>query len=196
MAKRKIGVDFDDVVMDTFTEFLAYCNTHYDEQFCVEQFVSFRYDTIWNITKEQRLERFIAFDNSEAKRNIRPVAGAQEAIRKLASMHDLHIITARPVEIAKGTHEMISRHFPKRFAGVHFCSTDNGANYHRPKALVCEEIEASLHIEDHPEIAQSCAEKGIRTLLFDRPWNRSEAGHDLITRVHSWDEIFKILCRL
>lgn len=196
MAKRKIGVDFDDTAVDTFTEFLAFCNSQYGEQFQVKDFVVFGHESVWKISEEQCRERFLAFDASEARRNIRPMPGAQEAIRKLALMHELHIVTARPVELAKGTHEMIDRHFPKWFTGVHFCSTDNGANYHRPKPLVCKEIEVMIHIEDHPVTAQACAKEGIQTLLFDRPWNRAEPEHELITRVHSWEEIFKILCRL
>lgn len=195
MGKRIIGIDFDDVLIDTFAEFLAYCNTHYGEQFQLQDFTSFEYDQVWKITKDQRLERFLAFDSSEAKKNIRPMDGSQEAIIALIPMHDLHIITARPVEIAEGTHVMINQHFPERFKGVHFCSTDNGANYLRPKHVVCKEIGATVHIEDHPVTAQKCAEEGIRTLLFDRPWNQ-DVSHKLITRVYSWKQIFVALCRL
>jgi len=195
VTKRKIGIDFDDVAVDTFPAFLAFCNERYNEQFRVEEFTSFRYDGVWKITKEQGRERFIAFDNSEAKRNICPMLGAQKAIKGLAIIHELHIITARPVEIAEGTREMIDRHFPKMFKDVHFCSSDNGAILHRPKPMACKEIDVALHIEDHPETARRCADKGVPVLLFDRTWNRSEETHDLITRVHSWDEIFKILSR-
>ncbi len=190
-----IGIDFDDVTMNTFPEFLAHSNECHNEQFRVEEFVSFEYDTIWKISKEARLKRFIAFDNSAAKKNIQPMPGAIEVINKLAKIHHLHIITARPIEIAQGTHEIINRYFPEKFKGVHFCSTDNGANYHRPKPLICKEIGATMHIEDHPVTAAKCTEHGILTFLFDQPWNRSTPPHHFTKRVFSWEDIFQLLCQ-
>ncbi len=195
VGKRKIGIDFDDVAVDTFTELLSFCNQQYGEQFHMEQFVAFGQDSVWNINEEACHLRFLAFDNSEARKNIRPMPGAQQVIMQLARIHELHIITARPVEIAPGTHEIIDEHFPQAFKGVHFCGSDNNPSYRRPKSLVCQEIEVALHIEDHPETAIKCVAEGIKILLFDRPWNRSAPEHQLITRVHSWNEIFKILCQ-
>ena len=194
-----IGVDLDDVLMDTFPAFLAFCNQRYNEQFRVEQFVSFRYYGVWGLTKEQGRARFIEFDSSESKKSIPPMPGAKEMIARLAQVHELHIITARPQEIAEGTHQWIEQHFPEVFTDVHFCSKNGGADYHRPKPLVCKELGAMLHIEDHPETAEQCAKEGIHVYLFDQPWNRHEfqetpllAGG--IFRFKGWkDEILRTL---
>ena len=123
------------------------------------------------------------------------MCGAQKVITKLAERYELHIVTARPVEISQSTHEVINEFFSGIFQEVHFCSSDNGAVYHRPKPLACKEIGVIVHIDDQPETAKACVQEGVPVLLFDRTWNRSAPAHDSITRAHSWDEIFEILCQ-
>ena len=62
------------------------------------------------------------------------------------------------------------------------------------KADVCREIGAEIMIEDVPDHVVSCANAGIRVLLFDQPWNRGEmACNGRIERVRSWDEALVLL---
>ena len=105
-----IGIDLDDVLADFFPIFLAFCNEEYNEQFCMEDFVHYQFAEIMGITREESLARLTRFDNSEAKKNILPMLGAQKTITRLLQRHELHIVTARPVEIAVGTREWIEQH--------------------------------------------------------------------------------------
>lgn len=45
-------------------------------------------------------------------------------------------------------------------------------------------------IDDKPDIALFLAENGVHVLLFDAPYNKS-VKHKNITRVHSWDDIYR-----
>ena len=193
-----IGIDLDDVLKNTFSTWLTFCNQLYGENFHTEQFIHHRYEEIWNISSEEKFLRFNAFIKTGSIVGIPPLVGAQETVTRLAKDHQLHIITARSSGIAKATHEWISRHFPEIFKGIHFCSKDFGTTtvYHRPKHIVCKELGVDLLIDDHPENILLSAQEGIRSYLFDQPWNRTESLSDNphITRIFSWqDEVIKNL---
>ena len=48
-------------------------------------------------------------------------------------------------------------------------------------------------VEDNADSALSLAEAGIRTFLFDYPWNRNIVAHPNITRVSGWSEVLSEL---
>lgn len=60
------------------------------------------------------------------------------------------------------------------------------------KAEICLAEGIPILIEDHKDYSLSCAEKGIKVILFDKPWNR-DFEHDNITRVAGWNEALDVL---
>lgn len=48
-------------------------------------------------------------------------------------------------------------------------------------------------IDDTPRVVLEMANYGIKSLLFDRPWNLEVEENPLIQRVKSWEEIYDIL---
>jgi uncharacterized HAD superfamily protein len=47
----------------------------------------------------------------------------------------------------------------------------------------------TIMIDDNLPTVIECAEKGIKALLLDHPWNQTESLPTDVTRVFSWDEI-------
>jgi len=66
---------------------------------------------------------------------------------------------------------------------------ESSASY---KARLAEELRLDVFCEDDVVIARTLAERGIRVLLFDHPWNR-ELAHERITRVSGWSEVATLL---
>lgn len=191
-----IGIDLDNTLADFAGAFLAFWDKEYSKQFRKEDFVHSNFSAIFGVTDEELIKRLVAFDSSGAQKQMLPMVGSQATVAELARQHELHVITARPEEVAGSTHEWVEQHFLGMFAEVHFCSKDNGATYHRPKHVVCNELGAHLLIDDHPETVRLCVQEGIRAYLFDQPWNQSEIlpEDNSMARVRSWeDRLLKML---
>ncbi len=60
------------------------------------------------------------------------------------------------------------------------------------KSSICRRIKADIFIDDALHNVEDVAQAGIRTLLFDQPWNRVEIPPGII-RVRSWAEIQNLL---
>ena len=190
-----IGVDLDEVLADFFPVYLDFHNRKYDTNFCKEDFVRWDFPGIFGVTKEESVKRLIEFDESNCRKDILPLSGAQEMTVRLAKKHVLHIITSRPLEIAEATIQWIEKHFPKVFSKAHFCSMNGGLVHFRSKSSVCQLIGATMLIDDHPNNAISCSEDGIQVCLFDQPWNRHIESSSNIVRMFSWqDEVIQLLC--
>lgn len=131
---------------------------------------------------------------------LEPRENAAEICRRLCSDgHSIYVITARKFSTMKNPLGGLSRSLFRKwtakngleFGDIFFCSEENTP----PQKLhYCKQISAAIMIEDKSDIALYLAENGIKVLLFDTPYNCS-AEHENITRVHSWDEIYKFVER-
>ena len=58
------------------------------------------------------------------------------------------------------------------------------------KDEICNDLNLDLIIEDSPYYSKNCAEKGIKVLLLDKPWNQN-CEHENIIRVNNWKEVLE-----
>lgn len=129
---------------------------------------------------------------------LKPRENAANVCRKLCSRgHSLYVITARKFSTKKTPLGSLSRNLFRKwteknelvFENIFFCSETNTP----PQKLeFCRQIAADIMIDDKPDIALYLAEKGVNVLLFDAPYNKS-VKHENVTRVFSWDEIYRIV---
>ena len=127
---------------------------------------------------------------------LEPRENAAEVCRKLCSQgHSLYVITARKFSTMKNPLGSLSRNLFRKwteknrliFGDIFFCSEENTP----PQKLeYCRRISADIMIDDKPDIALYLAENGVKVLLFDAPYNKF-VEHENITRVYSWDEIYR-----
>lgn len=184
----RIGVDFDDVLLDSYTSLNDFHNCHYGTSHKREDIRSWLIEHTWGCTPEEALARVEAWYDSPWHPRIAPMPGACAAVTKLAESHELHIITGRPARTQEITSQLVREHFPEVFAEMHF-SNHFKANA-RSKGEICRDLGITLMVEDALGHAHSVADAGIRVLLFDSPWNQ-ELVTGLITRVFNWGEVLQ-----
>lgn len=120
---------------------------------------------------------------------------AKEVITKMSEEGaELHEITARMFTTIKGPfggyYRRLFRNYLKdnelSFKSIQFCSETDSP---RDKYMACLKLGVDVMIEDKPEVALYLAERGIKILLFDAPYNKGIEGENLI-RVKSWQDCY------
>lgn len=188
MARKVIGVDFDDVLLHCFKHLVEFHNETYGTAHKLEEFTSYQPTKLWNCDYAEVMRRVKKYHESEHAKHVEPVEGAIEAMKKLSEKYDLVIVTMRPPETEPVTRLLLEQ-FPPVFEHVHFIGSWEGIPGAKNKADVCKEIGASLFIDDSLHNAEIISKVGIPVLLFDTNWNQAETLPDGVLRVYSWEEI-------
>jgi uncharacterized HAD superfamily protein len=188
-----IGIDLDEVVVDTLGGIIKLHNEKYGTRFAHKDFASYHLQDTWGGTREEAIEKVDKFLKTDPLKHFNPVAGSITAIKTLKERgHELYIITGRSNENSEHTETWLKHHFPKVFSGVHYVSFYSLTEKPRKKSEVCRELGIELIIDDNWDTAVDCAAQNIKVLLFDQQWNRGKVPKN-VERVHSWDEILKKL---
>src|SRR3989344_5813352 len=151
----KIGIDFDDVLLDSYTSLNDFHNFSYGTSHGREDIRSWLIEHTWGCTPEEALARVEAWYDSSWHSRIEPMPGAQAAVTQLAESHELHIITGRPGRVSEMTQQLAREHFPGVFKEIHF-SNHFKANA-RSKGAVCRDVGVDLMIEDALNHARAVA---------------------------------------
>jgi 5'(3')-deoxyribonucleotidase len=189
IMKPALAIDFDDVLMSFNQGFIAYHNRMHDTQVTYEGLTTFDMTQTYKCDRETLTQRVKDFYKSIDHAKTTPTEGSTQAINLLRNHFQLHIITSRPDIAKKETFAWISKFFPELFHQIHFTNgfaKENGT-VERNKSAVCLEIGAVALIEDAPHHAKEVSLRGVKVLMPDRPWNRSETPAGVV-RVHSWKE--------
>jgi uncharacterized HAD superfamily protein len=196
MAKKVLGLDFDDVTVDFNKAFYAWHNQHFGTKVPYGEIVSYDICAMLGISERLMLERTNTFLHKHHT-EVRPIAGVYAALRQLSSEFELHVITSRCESLKDVTLGLLGKHGLEFFTQHHFT---NGFNTKYPerarkKLDVCKEIGAICLVEDAPKHCIDVASGGVKVLMPDRPWNRNVA-HELIVRCSGWQEITGHLLKL
>jgi uncharacterized HAD superfamily protein len=184
----RIGIDLDDVLADSMPAILEFYNKKYNKNFFVEQVKDFGLWKLLGISKEQMIEEVNEFLYADT--NILPVEYSREIVDELVKNNDLVIITSRTDDMSKPTLAWVSKHFPKKFSEVHF-SSNWLKSIGKTKADICRDLGICLMVEDSIEMANELSSNGIRVLLLDKGWNKSDNLQSNITRISSWKEVLE-----
>lgn len=178
-----IGVDFDEVLANTWSAVIEFHNERYQTSWQRKKIKTSRFWDALGVTKEESYKKVGEFCGTKYFKNIKPIIGSQEGIDYLASRsYKLVIITTRPSYLSKETEDWLQRYFPNKFAGI-FYSLEN------TKSSVCSRERAKFLIEDDLDNAKECASLGVKVFLLDSPWNSSQELPEGITRFFSWLKI-------
>lgn len=190
----KIAVDLDEILSNSTLEFLDFYKNYYGEDFTLAQITDYSYDAI-NFSKEPHHVVMTKFHNSKEFEAMSLVIGAKEAITEIAKEHELFVISGRPESLRERTITWLDNNFPNCFKDVFITNTYSFEKNHKhvTKSSFCFEHGATLLIDDQLVFSEECAEKGLKVLLFDYPWNQKGNLNQNITRVHSWSEIVGIV---
>ncbi len=189
--KMKIGLDFDDVTVNTFAQIIDFYNKKFKKNHKKSDFKKHDFSEFWGISQERKNEIIDEWTKSHKPEDLKSIPGAIKSILKLAKKNKFIIITARSAKNSYRVTEWISKNLPKiKIPVMH--SADFKKNKGLTKAQLCKKLKVQILIEDADSIALECADNGTKVLLFDQPWNKL-VKHSNITRVKSWKEIVKLI---
>ena len=188
----KIGIDIDNVLVDLDKVLQFWHKNKYVGSQKEKDRNKYDLSIRWNCSREEMNKRVCEFYDSEDFKEMIPIKNAVRAIGILAKDHELHAITARPIHTEKETLRWLHEHFSlDNFEKIHINGQCINKNVLKTKGAICKELGISFMIEDALHYANDCAEKGIKVLLLDWPWNQTNKLDANIIRVYSWKEILE-----
>ncbi|MFS8130951.1 MAG: 5' nucleotidase, NT5C type [Candidatus Dojkabacteria bacterium] len=191
----KIGIDIDDVLAAFSTQWQNYYNKTYGTNYKFEDIIDYNFGVVYkDASPEEVVKRAFEFVNSPDFLLINTVEGSTEGISSLKN-HELFVITSRSDDIKQTSIDWLDKHFPNKFKDIIFTNSfSNNPNLKVvTKAEVGKRLGITTMVEDAPSHAINFAENGVKSILLDKPWNRSMKGHDLITRAKTWEEVTKLI---
>jgi hypothetical protein len=147
-----------------------------------------------------------AFFQSEEWLNLSPVAGAAEALPRLAARFNLYLVTARSPRQEAVTRAWLGRNFAPVFCGLRFTGAyDNPELADKPKRTkgqVCAELGALCLVDDSATYSLEAAGHLPFVVCFGRyAWNsnREEWEHPRlpvnVLRAATWEHVEALLAR-
>lgn len=195
MRRLVIAIDCDDVLIPT-TEFTV--NT-YNKKYNTSVKLHEAHSPVnpeWAQDRSVVHARIHAIQTSDQFREIQPFQGAIDVIKKLASTHELHLVTARQRSVDSVTRQMLDKYFPDCFVSMEHVGMDG------TKGDICAKIGADVLVDDNVAHLQNAFDHGMSMsglLWFGRySWQpqSSEISGQLATRHSDWHEIGKAIDRL
>ncbi len=183
---QEMGFDIDGVVADTMEAFLRIAENEYGIQgLKKEHITSYWLEECLPIPEkvvEAIIEKIL---HDPFGISLKPIPGAVETLTEIGQGNRLTFVTARPIgePITEWLRFQLDK-VPESNIDVHATSL------HAAKGKVLQRLGITCFVEDHLETCQGLASQGIKSVLFDQPWNQGRAP---FVRVRSWDEIRKII---
>ena len=186
-----IGVDLDDVVIEYVKPLLEYYNHVHFDRVRPENIVSFEFDKYLPKidSPEEKKALMEGFMHHEVFQQLPPVPGAIASLDALVrSGHTLHFITSRASKAIDTTYKWLDAH------GLPI----DRVYFNKEKGWLAHKLKLGAHIDDGMHNLDGIAQDSrlTKTIIYDRPWNRSVpyvAAHE---RVRDWTQAFNVLDRI
>lgn len=157
---------------------------------------------VWRCSEKQGEDIVYEFFKTDSFHKIPVIPGAKEGLATLkAKGFRLVIVTSRQLVIQEATKDWLRRNFPEdTFDEVAFGNHWGKKGSKTSKQDLCNELGASILIDDNYNYIKEVAEAGLHGVLFDLdntyPWNNSDKLPERAARASSWtsvvDQILKI----
>lgn len=189
----KIWIDIDEVLAHFLESYLNFYNNKYNSSFKRNDFFSYNFwEVVW-WDKNKAIDDVHDFFETKHFELIQPIEWSQEAMMKLSKIYELNIITSRQSLIETKTIKWLDINFEWVFKEVHFWNHFWKDWERKTKSQICKDLWINLLIEDSIDYALDCANNNINVILFDSPWNQTNAKlPENIIRIKSWNEILEI----
>jgi uncharacterized HAD superfamily protein len=195
----KIGIDIDDVLVETWDAICAYHNHTFGTHFTQDDGKMYSLSAIFGRSDEQIRQELNDFYYSPYYMNMKPVPESVTEILSMKEDHELHIISSRPNYSIDHTKKWLEQYFPQAFFRIHITRHVNpyGDNEDGKlsKAEVCQQESIQLLIEDSVDYLKECTSENTNGILIDKPWNQGSLP-PYTTRVFSWKEIVETINQL
>lgn len=185
--KMRIGIDIDETIAEYLDCFCRFYNSKNNGILKKEDFKKFSFCETLGISKEESENLRMGFLESDFFDKMGMVGGAKEVIDTIAKNHQILFISSRGEEHRTKTENFFKKNFPEHNFKIFLCGN-------KFKEGVCFGNNVDFLIDDAEE-SKFYVEKGIKVILFERPWNKNLV-HENIIRVKSWGEILEKIDKL
>jgi uncharacterized HAD superfamily protein len=186
----KIGIDIDEVITKFIEGYLKIYNEKYDKRVCFEDVITYDLWECLSISEQEAYKISDEFYDSKDFENVNFIEGAKDSINELSKNNEVILVTSRPLKIRGKTEKFFKENFPNNNFKILFSGDRFGKG--KSKLDICEEEAIGIIIEDEPKYALSCAQKGIKVFLLDKPWNQ-DIEHENVVRVNNWKQVMELL---
>lgn len=193
----KIAVDLDDVLCSFIAEFLKWYNPQHGTNWQFDDVVSYHWPNFMHIIVEQAIADVHRFHVSKGFTELPLMPGAQKFISKLASQHELYIVTSRQNAARDVTYDWLERNFPGVFKEVLFAnhySADGSPAL--TKGELCQQVGCELIIDDDGRHLDPLLAHNIKVVLIDKPWNKNDQLPAEVIRAYNWDDATRAIEKL
>jgi uncharacterized HAD superfamily protein len=183
----RIGIDLDEVLAKMVVELNNFYNRRYGTNFSFDDYAEYDLEVTWGGSRDRAVRIVREFYSSSFFKDIQPLDGSQEGIDKMFEENELFVVTARPSLLKRRTEEWIEKYFSGRMKEVIYTGEYSLHSSEMSKEKICLGKGIEIILEDNLETARKCSLEGIRSVLFDRPWNQNGFDRSVV-RVRSWKE--------
>ena len=190
--KKVLAIDCDEVISETTDSFIDFCNAETNYKFSRSMFKTYNHEKDLGISSSEVSKLYIDFYNSKYLISSSQVEGAKKALEILSKDNELILVTARHESVRKQTQEWLDKNFPKLFSNMYFSKNDYSDFGTMTKSEICEDIGASMLIDDHYGYLKDC-NADMDLFLLNKPWNEKLEIGSKVSRVDSWGEVLNSL---
>lgn len=196
MSRRLvIAIDCDDVLINTSALIIERYNQKYGTSVTLED-DAYNNESSWQAdNNEMAIKRVDTILRDERLlRDAVPLPGAVDAIKRLASHHDLHIVTGRQTYMEEETYHLMARWFDGCFQSLemtNYIAAAESSALRRSKGEVCKKLGADILVDDHLGHIQSVLDSGLKEVIIfgNYPWNQVADLQPGTTRCRDWSEV-------
>lgn len=179
-----VGVDLDDVILNTSYRILKCVNAYYESDYKWEDIYCYSIEDAFNLDKEVVDYCVQVALQSE----IEPVYGAINILNWLTKTEEVwvSVVTRRRNDLLSFTTDYLNKIGLKYYSLFLTHESDSKMT----KSDVANSLKMNVFIEDSPETIKDLYEKtNCDILVMDKPWNRTISENDRIYIVNNWMQI-------
>lgn len=178
----KLGIDIDDVLVDTSKLMLDYIKSINNN----EDILNHMEEIMRGEIPDNIVSKFINSNIANILDNVQLKPNAKKVLEKLEKNNEIVFITSRGDKKFKGTEEITLNYLKKNniaYKKIIF----NAYN----KAKICKENNIDILIDDSVKLCEEAQKEGTKTILFTSIVNKNKQTN--IKRVNNWLELEKII---
>lgn len=201
--KIRIGIDIDEVLINTIDSVVDFYNIKYNHApLKNDEIIYKKSDKIQDIVdmSPEDAELFLLeYFNSEYHINCLPIEDSKNILSDLIDFN-ISAITFRSKEVSSVTLDWLDKNFKNIFSDVHFLGDKiaggDSIKHLNSKGEYAKDLGIKIFIEDSLKNSLDIASYGISVILLDKPWNQEENLPENIHRVKNWSEILEKINQL
>lgn len=188
-----IAIDCDDVLMPTSQNIIDDYNDRFGTKLTLhDMYQPARIETWGTDSDDEAIGRVNEFLCSDEHAAITPGEEAVRAVKQLANVHELHLVTGRADFLQDVTRRTLEKYFAGCFTTVehtNFIASSTSTAIRRSKGDVCAEIGAHVLIDDHLGHGRAALSGKVeRVILFgEYPWSNDRILPSGMVRCKNWN---------